>query len=213
MMVLPDPTSFLHAHPIVPVVVIDDASRAQGVASALLEGGIACAEVTFRTEAAADAIAAMNEVPGMHAGAGTILNADMARTAIDAGAHFLVSPGWSAAVAEVACETDTPYIPGIQTATEIMAALEYGAQVVKFFPGGQAGGLPMIRALRGPFPNLGFMPSGGVNPDNVAEWAADPAIVSVSGSWMVGRSLIAEEKFDEITRLSSEAVDRVRNAE
>lgn len=210
MSVIPDPSKFLRANPIVPVVVIDDADDAVAAGEALLAGGIGCAEVTFRTDAAARAIELMSGVDGMTVGAGTILNAQQAREAIGAGAKFLVSPGWSASVAEVAAETGVPYLPGLQTATEIMMALEYGAKVVKFFPGGEAGGLKMVKALAGPFPTLKFMPSGGVSPANLEEWITDPAIISVSGSWMIKRDFIKNHEFDKIAELSAEASARVK---
>ncbi|MDE1566123.1 bifunctional 4-hydroxy-2-oxoglutarate aldolase/2-dehydro-3-deoxy-phosphogluconate aldolase [Actinotignum sanguinis] len=204
---LPDVRPFLETHPIVPVVVIDDAAQAPDAARALVAGGIHCAEVTFRTAAGGEAIKAMRDVEGMTVGAGTVLTRAQAETAADLGAKFFVSPGWSAGVADVAAERQIPYLPGVQTATEIMMALEYGATAVKFFPGGEAGGLPMVKALRGPFPNTYFVPSGGVKLANMAEWLSDPAILSVSGSWMIKRDLISSGNFAEITRLSQEASD------
>ncbi|WFN91120.1 bifunctional 4-hydroxy-2-oxoglutarate aldolase/2-dehydro-3-deoxy-phosphogluconate aldolase [Arcanobacterium wilhelmae] len=207
---IPDALPFLRENPIVPVVVIDDAGAAVATAQALVAGGIGCAEVTFRTDAAPEAIAAMAGVEGMTVGAGTVLNRAQAEQAAECGAKFFVSPGWSAGVAEVAAERNIPYLPGVQTATEIMMALEWGATAVKFFPGGEAGGLPMVKALRGPFPHTAFVPSGGVKLANMGEWLADPAIASVSGSWMVGRALIGGGEFEEITRLSREASEKVK---
>ncbi|KMY23754.1 2-dehydro-3-deoxyphosphogluconate aldolase / (4S)-4-hydroxy-2-oxoglutarate aldolase [Actinobaculum suis] len=207
---LPDVLPFLEANPVIPVVVIDNADDAVATGEALVAGGIHCAEVTFRTEAGREAVQKMSEVAGMTVGAGTVLNREWAEEAADLGAKFFVSPGWSEAVAEVAIERNIPYLPGLQTATEIMAALEYGTRAVKFFPGGEAGGLKMVRALRGPFPELLFVPSGGVNANNITEWISDPAIASVSGSWTVKRALINEHKFEEITRLSKEAIDKVK---
>ncbi|MFY9263522.1 MAG: bifunctional 4-hydroxy-2-oxoglutarate aldolase/2-dehydro-3-deoxy-phosphogluconate aldolase [Actinomycetaceae bacterium] len=207
---IPDPTEFLEANRIVPVVVIDNADDAVATGEALVAGGINCAEVTFRTAAAPEAIEKMSKVEGMTVGAGTILNREQAERAAAAGAKFFVSPGWSDDVAAVAAELDIPYLPGLQTATEIMMALKWGAKVVKFFPGGEAGGLKMVKALRGPFPDLAFMPSGGVNPANLEEWITDPAIIAVSGSWMIKRDLIANHEFEKITQLSAEASARVK---
>lgn len=205
-----DPTALLAANPIVPVVVIDDAKDARATGEALVAGGIHCAEVTFRTAAAADAIREMSQVDGLTVGAGTVLNRNQAEEAVAAGAKFFVSPGWSREVADAAIEAEVPFLPGIATATEIMMALEYGVKVVKFFPGGEAGGLPMVRALRGPFPNLKFMPSGGVNPENAGEWITDPAIIAISGSWMIKREFIQAGDFAKITELSAAAVAQIK---
>lgn len=207
---LPNALPFLEENPIVPVVVIDNAEDAVAAGEALVAGGVKCAEVTFRTPAGRQAIKEMSKVDGMTVGAGTIINREWAEEAADLGAKFFVSPGWSAGVADVAIERNIPYLPGLQTATEIMMALEYGAKAVKFFPGGEAGGLKMVKALRGPFPDLLFVPSGGVNAENLTEWISNPAIASVSGSWIIKRDLIKEHKFEEITRLSQEATDKVK---
>lgn len=207
---LPDALPFLAENPIVPVVVIDDAKDAVAAGEALVAGGICCAEVTFRTAAGGDAIKAMSAVEGMTVGAGTVINGEQARRAAELGAKFYVSPGWSQEVAEVAAELGIPYLPGVQTATEVMMALACGAKAVKFFPGGEAGGLKMVKALRGPFPTTAFVPSGGVNLGNMPEWLGDAAVPAVSGSWMIKRNLINEGKFDEITRLAKEASDAVK---
>ncbi|VEI13414.1 bifunctional 4-hydroxy-2-oxoglutarate aldolase/2-dehydro-3-deoxy-phosphogluconate aldolase [Trueperella bialowiezensis] len=207
---LPDALPFLAENPIVPVVVIDDAEDAVAVGEALVAGGICCAEVTFRTAAGPEAIKKMSAVEGMTVGAGTILNREQAERAADQGAKFFVSPGWDSGVADVAAERGIPYLPGVQTATEVMMAVNRGATVVKFFPGGEAGGLKMVKALRGPFPNTAFVPSGGVNPANLEEWITDPAIAAVSGSWMIKRDLINNKEFDKITELSKEASEKVK---
>lgn len=210
MATLPNALPFLEQNPIVPVVVIDNADDAVATGEALVAGGIRCAEVTFRTAAGGDAIKNMSAVDGMTVGAGTVLNREQAERAADLGAQFFVSPGWSSAVADVAVERNIAYLPGLQTATEIMQALEYGARAVKFFPGGEAGGLKMVKALRGPFPDLYFVPSGGVNPDNLEEWITDPAIAAVSGSWMVKRDFINNHEFGKITELSTAASQKVK---
>ncbi|MEW6886942.1 bifunctional 4-hydroxy-2-oxoglutarate aldolase/2-dehydro-3-deoxy-phosphogluconate aldolase [Trueperella pyogenes] len=210
MVQIPDVLPFLAHNPIIPVVVIDDAADAVAVGEALVAGGIHCAEVTFRTAAGADAIAAMSDVEGMSVGAGTVLNREQAERATDLGAKFFVSPGFSLGVAQVADERSVAYLPGVQTATEIMMALDVGAKAVKFFPGGEAGGLKMVKALRGPFPTTAFVPSGGVNLGNMGEWLADPAIAAVSGSWMIKRDLINNKEFAKITELSLEATAKVK---
>ena len=207
---LPDALAFLEENPIVPVVVIDDAADAVAVGEALVAGGIGCAEVTFRTAAGPDAIKEMSAVEGMTVGAGTILNREQAERAADQGAKFFVSPGWDDGVADVAAERGIAYLPGVQTATEVMMAVNRGATAVKFFPGGEAGGLKMVKALRGPFPNTAFVPSGGVSPANLEEWITDPAIAAVSGSWMIKRDFINNKEFDKITALSKEASEQVK---
>ncbi|WP_124039443.1 bifunctional 4-hydroxy-2-oxoglutarate aldolase/2-dehydro-3-deoxy-phosphogluconate aldolase [Neoactinobaculum massilliense] len=207
---LPNALPLLEANPIVPVVVIDDAADAVDTAKALVAGGIGVAEVTFRTAAGGDAIAAMKDVEGMTVGAGTVLNGEQATKAIDLGAHFLVSPGWNEDIADVAIDRNIPYLPGVQTATEVMMALKFGAKVVKFFPGGEAGGLKMVKALRGPFNSTFFLPSGGVNQDNLAEWVSYEGIAAVSGSWVAKRALINDHNFAEITRIAKLATDTVK---
>ena len=209
--ILPDPRPFLSLNPIVPVVVIDDAAHAAAAGRALVAGGITCAEVTFRTEAGPRAIEAMRHVEGMTVGAGTILSGAQASRAVDSGAEFLVSPGWSPEIAEVAMSSNVAYLPGVQTATEIMVALEYGARVVKFFPASVAGGLEAVTAVRGPFPSLGFLPSGGVTAETMSDWLAHPAVPAISGSWMITRDLISTGKFGEVTELSRQAMTIVKD--
>lgn len=192
-------------HPIIPVVVIDDPARATDLALALRAGGIGCAEVTLRTPGALEAIRAMAGVPGFVVGAGTVLTADDAGRVADAGARFVVSPGLDDAMLDRARTLGLGLLPGVATATEIMRALARGIEVVKFFPADALGGLATIRALAGPFPGTGFVPSGGVSARNAAEYLADSNVPAVSGSWMAARALIAAGDFEEITRLSTEA--------
>ena len=145
------------ANPIIPVVVIDDPAHAVEAGKALLAGGIACAELTFRTAAAAEVIKEMVAVEGLTVGAGTVVNVEQARRALDAGATFLVSPGFSAAVAQFASDESIPYMPGTVTASEITAALDYGFETLKFFPAVASGGLPVVKALSAPFPQVKFV--------------------------------------------------------
>ena len=192
---------------LVPVVVLEDAKDALPLAKALIDGSLPVAEVTFRTAAAADSIRAISEAyPEMLVGAGTVVNVEQAKTAVAAGAKFLVTPGFSDEVTRYAVENDIPIFPGTCTPTEVMQAMSYGLKVVKFFPASQYGGLNTIKALAGPFPAMRFMPTGGINASNVKEYLADKHIIACGGSWMVKGDLIAAGKFDEIQRLTQEAV-------
>ncbi|WP_316932651.1 bifunctional 4-hydroxy-2-oxoglutarate aldolase/2-dehydro-3-deoxy-phosphogluconate aldolase [Changpingibacter yushuensis] len=200
------------ANPIIPVVVIDDPAHAVEAGKALLAGGIACAELTFRTAAAAEVIKEMVAVEGLTVGAGTVVNVEQARRALDAGATFLVSPGFSAAVAQFASDESIPYMPGTVTASEITAALDYGFETLKFFPAVASGGLPVVKALSAPFPQVKFVATGGIGTKNIAEWITNPAIASVGGSWMISRDDVANQRWDQITKLSTEAVALVEEA-
>lgn len=171
---------------VIPVVVIDDLSKTSGIISALLEGGIPCAEITLRTPCAIEAIKyASQSFPSAFIGAGTVINADQARAAIDAGACFIVSPGLSQSVAQVCLERGVPYVPGCVTPTEIMQALELGINTVKFFPAGIYGGLSAIKALSAPFPQVKFVPTGGVSYDNVKDFLSFDKTAAVGGSFMM----------------------------
>ena len=193
-------------HPIVPVVVIDDAAHAHELVAALAAGGIRCAEVTLRTNAAFDAIAAVAGTPGFSVGAGTVLSrADLDRS-IDAGAEFIVSPGLDDELVNLAQDRGVAVLPGVATSTEVQRAVRLGLDTVKFFPADRLGGLGTIAALAAPFVGVGFVPSGGVSAGNIAEYLAHPAVPAVSGSWMVGRSLIQSGDFAAIERLSREAI-------
>jgi 2-dehydro-3-deoxyphosphogluconate aldolase/(4S)-4-hydroxy-2-oxoglutarate aldolase len=200
---------FVETHRIIPVVVIDEPERARDLALALARGGIHCAEVTLRTPRALDALHIMAGVPGFTAGVGTVRSVADLRSAVTAGAAFAVSPGLDEAIVAAAAKLDTDLLPGVATATEAQHALRLGLTVVKFFPADRLGGLDGIRALRGPFPELGFVPSGGVDALSMVDYLADPGVPAVSGSWMAPRFLIADGDFEAIERLSAEAVDSV----
>ncbi|MDY6077444.1 bifunctional 4-hydroxy-2-oxoglutarate aldolase/2-dehydro-3-deoxy-phosphogluconate aldolase [Mobiluncus sp.] len=208
---IPSAMPLLAENPIVPVVVLDRVEDAVPTARALLEGGIKSAEVTFRTPVAVDCIAAIfREVPEITVGAGTVVNKEQARRAVDAGAKFLVSPGVSKEVAKAAAEANVPLLPGIANPTDIMATLKWGLEVVKFFPASALGGLGLLKAFAGPFPQMKFMPTGGVNPDNLGEWLSAPFVPAVGGSWMVSAKLVHAADFAQITRLSAEAIAKVK---
>lgn len=197
---------------IVPVVVLDRAEDAVPTANALLAGGIDVMEITFRTAAAADAIRAVAQgVPGMLVGAGTVLNAEQTRTALEAGAQFIVSPGFSREQAAYCAERETPLVPGCATPTEIMAAMQCGLSVLKFFPANVYGGLPAMKALSAPFSGVRFIPTGGVSGENLSEFAAAPFVHAVGGSWICSKADIAAGNFEKITALCKAAVQTLHS--
>ena len=198
---------------IVPVVVIDDAAAAPDVVAALQAGGIHCAEITLRTPAGIAAITAIAGTAGFTLGAGTVLSAADVDACVDAGAEFIVSPGFDRAVIEYALSRGVAALPGVATATEIQAAMRVGLEVVKLFPADRIGGLDAVKAFSGPFPDLKFVPSGGVGIHNAREYLAHPSIFAISGSWMVPRATIAASDFESIRRLSSEAINLIGSAE
>lgn len=195
---------------IIPVVVLDDAADARPLADALVAGGMPSAEVTFRTAAAADSIRAMREAhPDMAVGAGTVLSVEQVDEAVDAGAEFIVSPGFDEEVVRHCMERELPVFPACVTPTEVIAARKLGIHVTKFFPAAQYGGLSTIGALAAPFVGHRFMPTGGVSPVNVAEFLASPHVIACGGTWMVKANLIKEGRFDEVERLCREAMEIV----
>lgn len=196
---------------IVPVVVLDDAKDAFPLAEALCKGGLPCAEVTFRTAAAEESIRIMAKAfPDMLVGAGTVLTIEQADRAIDAGAKFVVSPGFNPKVTEHVLKRGVPMTPGVCTPTEIEAAMQFGLDVLKFFPAEPSGGLNMIKALAAPYVGLSFMPTGGIDAKNVRDYLKYDRIVACGGSWMVKSDLVRDGKFDEIEKLVRDAADIVR---
>ena len=174
----------------VPVVVIKEMSETDKILTALQNADINCAEITFRTACAAEAIKyARENYPTMSVGAGTIINAEQCKTALEAGAQFIVSPGLSASVAEICKENNIPYYPGCVTPTEIMQALELGITTVKFFPANIYGGLKALKALSGPFPQVKFIPTGGVDRNNIDEFLAFDKVEAIGGSFFVKEAL------------------------
>ncbi|MBO4927333.1 MAG: bifunctional 4-hydroxy-2-oxoglutarate aldolase/2-dehydro-3-deoxy-phosphogluconate aldolase [Clostridiales bacterium] len=198
---------------LVPVVVIEDPKDAVPTAEALLAGGINTMEITYRTACAGEAIALVRKaVPEMLVGAGTILNVRQAKEAVDQGASFIVSPGFSEEVVRWCEESGIPVVPGCVTPTEIMAALSCGLSVVKYFPANLYGGIKAIRSLAGVFRGLKFMPTGGVNAENLSEFASETCIAAIGGSWVCTASDIREQRFGKITELSREAVGIIKEA-
>ena len=201
----------LAATAVVPVVVIDDAKHAVPLAQALVDGGLPVIEITLRTAAAIDAIKAISaEVPGAVVGAGTVLSAQHAKNAVAAGSDFLVSPGLYEPVIDAAAELGVPIYPGISTASEAQRAWNLGLRVLKFFPAGLAGGVPMLKALSSVFGDLSFMPTGGVSAKNLGDYLALPAVVACGGSWLSPADALESGDFDRIRSLAKEARDIAR---
>jgi 2-dehydro-3-deoxyphosphogluconate aldolase/(4S)-4-hydroxy-2-oxoglutarate aldolase len=192
---------------IVPVIKIDDADKAVPLAKALAAGGIPCVELTLRTAQGIEAIRRIsNEAPEVLAGAGTVLSPAQVDSAIDAGAQFIVSPGFNSKVVAHCIQKGIPVVPGCANPSDIEQALEFNLEVVKFFPAESAGGLEYIKAISAPYPQLKFMPSGGINVHNIAQYIAFDKILACGGSWMAEAGLINTGDFAKITALSQEAV-------
>lgn len=191
---------------LIPVVAIHDAADAPALAEALVAGGLPCAEITFRTAAAEDAIKATAARGDMLVGAGTVLTVEQAERAVGAGATFLVAPGTNPPVVEWATKHDVPITPGVATPTDIDLAMSFGLDVVKFFPAGTYGGAKAIKAIGAPYGGIRFIPTGGVSADNLGEYLALPNVLACGGSWMVKADLINDKQFDTITELTRQAV-------
>lgn len=190
--------------PVVPVLTIEDAAQAVPLARALLEGGIGVVEVTLRTAAALDAIAAMAGVPGMVVGAGTVLTPSQYEAVAAAGARFVVSPGSSEAVLDAAARSGVPFLPGAATPSEVLVLLEQGYRLQKFFPAEPAGGIPMLKALAAPIPDVRFCPTGGVGIGNARDYLALPNVVCVGGSWLTPAPALAAGDWRSVTALAAE---------
>jgi len=191
---------------LVPVIVINEEENAYPLAQALKAGGLPCAEITFRTAAAAQSIAAIaGAVPEICVGAGTVLNVAQAEAARAAGARFIVAPGFDPAVVDFARQRGVPIVPGVCTATEVGMALARGLALVKLFPAEAAGGVGYLKALAAPFGGVRFVPTGGIGPDNLAAYLAVEQVVACGGSWMVKKDLVAAGAFDTIRELAAQA--------
>jgi len=196
--------------PVVPVIVIDDAEDAVPLSEALLKGGLDIIEVTFRTAAAADAIAKIaSALPEMKVGAGTVLTLDQAKRAIDSGSQFGLAPGLDPETVEYFRSRDVPFIPGIMTPSEIQQALKLGCKYMKFFPAGNAGGPGMLKALAAPYASAGvkFCPTGGVNLENMKDYLSIPQVFTVGGSWLATKQQIADKAWDVVTAQVRKALE------
>jgi 2-dehydro-3-deoxyphosphogluconate aldolase / (4S)-4-hydroxy-2-oxoglutarate aldolase len=216
MSAVPDAPSIrdhLAALGVVPVIVIDDPGTAVPLGEALVAGGLPCAEITFRTAGAAEALRRMVDgCPDLVVGAGTVLTVAQAAAARAAGARFLVAPGLSASVVEYALGTGIPFFPGVATPTEVEAALALGLDTLKFFPAEPMGGLAFLKAIAGPYVGVSFMPTGGITPQNLAGYLRFAAVVACGGSWMAPRDWVAAGRFDDVRRAAAESVAIARSA-
>ena len=201
----------IHELSIVPVVVINNAEDAVPLAKALIEGGLPCAEVTFRTAAAEESIRLISQAyPEMLVGAGTVLTTEQVDRAVAAGAKFIVSPGLNPKVVAYCVERNIPITPGCSNPSDVEQALEFGLEVVKFFPAEQAGGLDYIKAIAAPYVDMQFIPTGGINAENVRTYLGYNRIWACGGSWMVKGDMIKAKQFDKIRTLTAEAVQIAR---
>lgn len=192
---------------IVPIVVLENENRVELLAEALYAGGISSMEITLRTPAALGAIERIaGSTPKLLVGAGTVLNEEMARNAVSCGARFIVSPGLSRDVVSWCQGHEIPVFPGVSTPSEIMAALEMGLDCMKFFPAEQSGGVELLKALASPFAGVHFMPTGGINPENLLDYLRLPNVTACGGSWFCSQQMIREGAFEQITALCRQAV-------
>ncbi|HRK31262.1 MAG TPA: bifunctional 4-hydroxy-2-oxoglutarate aldolase/2-dehydro-3-deoxy-phosphogluconate aldolase [Tepidisphaeraceae bacterium] len=204
------PLETISTHRLLPVIVIDDAAHAGPLAGALLAGGLPVAEVTMRTPAAEASIRTMANNTEMIVGAGTVLTIDLCKRAIDAGAQFVVTPGFNPKVVKYCVENSIPITPGVSTCTEIELALDLGVTTVKFFPAESIGGAKALKAICAPYGHVKFVPTGGITQATMRDYLAIKQVVAVGGSWMVAKELLNAGRFDEVSRLTLSAVSAVR---
>ena len=192
---------------VLPVVELDSADAALPLGRALSAGGLPVAEITFRSDAAADSIGVLRErIPDMLVGAGTVLDIGQVEEAERAGSQFVVTPGFNPAVVAACIESGLPVIPGVNNPTGVEQAMGFGLEAVKFFPAEASGGVSFLKALSGPYPAMRFMPTGGIDPDNLENYLALPNVLACGGSWVASPALVRASSFDEIARLADEAV-------
>ena len=196
--------TIMRTAPVIPVIVIDELEHAVPLAEALVAGGLRVLEVTLRTPAALEAIAAMKQVPGAIVGAGTVTNPDELAKAIDAGSEFIVSPGLTERLGKAAVDAGIPFLPGIANAGDIMRGLDLGLTHFKFFPAATSGGLPALKALAGPFGQCKFCPTGGISLDNASEWLAFDPVLCVGGSWVAPRGAPDKPAIEKLAREAME---------
>ena len=197
---------------VIPVVAIENAQDAMPLVDALIEGGLPCAEITFRTAAAIDAMRITAQRGDILVGAGTVLKIDQVKAAVDVGAQFMVSPGFNPKVVAYCVENSIPITPGISTPSDIEAALELGVEVLKFFPAEAFGGLKTLKAMSGPYTTVKFVSTGGISPANLVEYLQFPKTLACGGTWIAKSKLISDGRFDQILSNAKEAVELVRKA-
>jgi 2-dehydro-3-deoxyphosphogluconate aldolase/(4S)-4-hydroxy-2-oxoglutarate aldolase len=196
---------------IIPVVKIDQASQGPNLAEALLKGGLPCVEITFRTNAAEEAIRSISaSYPEMIVGAGTVISVSQAKRAVDAGTRFIISPGFDPKVVDWCLQHAIPVVPGVATCSEALMALDKGLSILKFFPSEALGGIPMLEAIAAALVGVKFIPTGGISDANMASYLKLPMVYAVAGSWLATSKMISSGAFGEITRLTREAVNIVR---
>ncbi len=204
--------NILQEYGVVPVVVLKNVEDAEPLADALYQGGLSCAEVTFRTDAAEESIKIMTKkYPDMLVGAGTVLTIDQVDRAVNAGAKFIVSPGFDPEIVDYCLGKNIPVFPGCITPSEVAQAVKRGLKVVKFFPAEQAGGIDMIKAMGAPYGMVKFMPTGGISAKNLKDYLSCSNIICCGGSWMVKGDLITSGQFEKIAELTREAVELVKS--
>ncbi|MFF9404166.1 bifunctional 4-hydroxy-2-oxoglutarate aldolase/2-dehydro-3-deoxy-phosphogluconate aldolase [Streptomyces anandii] len=202
----PSPVSPLGLAPVLPVVVLHDAADAVPLARALVAGGLPAIEVTLRTPAALDGVRAIaGEVPDAVVGVGTVIRPEQVAASVDAGARFLVSPGWTDALLTAMAASGVPYLPGVSTTSEVVALLERGVREMKFFPAQAAGGTAYLKSLAGPLPQARFCPTGGIGPDTAPDYLSLPNVGCVGGSWMVPADALAGRDWGRVERLARAA--------
>jgi 2-dehydro-3-deoxyphosphogluconate aldolase / (4S)-4-hydroxy-2-oxoglutarate aldolase len=190
---------------ILPVLAVADADEAEAACRALIAGGIPCAEITFRTDAAVDAIRRVSGIDGLLVGAGTVLSPEQAALAAAAGARFAVAPGTNESVVAACRELGLPFFPGVATPSEIERARALGCRTLKVFPASTVGGVAFLRAVSATYPDVQFIPTGGIGVANLAEYLAVPSVLACGGSWLCDKALLAGGRFDEVERLAREA--------
>ena len=196
---------------VIPVVALEDADKAEPLADALCAGGLPCVEITLRTETALESIRALSGRDDLLLGAGTVHGSEQARAAVEAGARFIVTPGFNPKTVAWCLENEVPVFPGTSSPTDLEMALDFGLKIVKFFPAEAIGGVKTLKAFAGPYRTLRFIPTGGISQVNLVDYLALPQVVACGGSWMVKQDLIDGEHFDEVTQLASEAVSLASN--
>ncbi|MFW6250332.1 MAG: bifunctional 4-hydroxy-2-oxoglutarate aldolase/2-dehydro-3-deoxy-phosphogluconate aldolase [Alkalispirochaetaceae bacterium] len=207
-----DPIEIIRTHGLVPVIKLDSADSAVPLAGALQEAGLPVAEITFRTDAAEESIKRVaKELPEVALGAGTVLTVDQAKRAVDAGAAFIVTPGFNPKVVEYCVKHQIPITPGVNNPTAVEQALDFDLKTLKFFPAEASGGVKMLKALGGPYGGVSFVPTGGVNADNLSEYLALKNVAAVGGSWMVPSAKISAGEFNTVVELTREALGIVRS--
>jgi len=202
----------IHRLRVVPVVAIKDVKDAEPLAQALIDANLPCAEITFRTDAAEDSIHILAKRGDILVGAGTVLNIGQVKIAVDAGAKFIVSPGFNPKAVQYCLDNNIPVIPGVCTPSDISLALDFGLEVVKFFPAEAFGGLQTLKAISAPYSMVRFIPTGGIGPETLVEYLSFPKVFACGGSWMVTSDLISSGNFSEIRRLTREAVELAAKA-